>query len=689
MTFNLNFKSLLAVALLSSLSSFTMAHTKESNDRAPKATAAEATLSFREIPELKKAFIDTTPADLKDGISVGQLGTDSGNKAMIVKLAKEIANKKHGSYDSLLIAHKGKLLFESYYSRGRVNLPHFQASATKVYTSMALGRAIQMGYLTMADLDKPVISFLKDLDPTKLVEGVEKITLHQAMTMRSGIRLSREQREEFEKNPSQLKGQGQVQVYLEHSAPITKDSQSFKYQFDPILVMQVLDAVVPGSAEDFIKKELLDKLGITNYRWRTDVSGLPTAPHSSSMTSRDMLKWGTLSINKGKWNGEQLVPKAFIAKATSRILTTGDDDVYGGGKDVSKQGYGYYWWSSDLRVDNKSYFNSSAQGGGGQYIILIEALDLLIVFTDHDNDNTTLQLTAERILPAFIENTIATKSVKNTNQDRLPILEGPYIGQKPPGLTPEVFAPGIVSKGDRDWTGRFTPDMKEYHFGRNYKATGKTSRLVFKFENNRWHESQAKPHMGGAISPDGKTMYSGNQYRERTDNGWSELKSLGADYEDMGIMVITASSQGTYVFDDYKSDKLRYSRLINGKREAPREFGKGINTGKWTAHPFIAPDESYMIWDSEHESGYGGSDLYISFKNRDGSWGDAVNLGNTINTEGPDTGGVVSPDGKYFFFNKKVSEEDSDTFWVDAQFIETLRLKSQSNYKTSIASNKD
>ncbi len=376
---------------------------QQSNSVAPKATTAETTLSFRDVPELKEAFIDAAPKDKKDNIVVGELGLDGGDKAMIVKLAQEIDDNKLDPNDSFLIAYKGKLLFESYYRKGRINLPHFQASATKAYTCLALGRAIQLGYLTMSDLDKPLISFLKDLDPTKFVEGAEKITLHKAMTMRSGIRLSKEQRKAFEKTPAQLKGQKQVQTFLEYSAPITSASQSFLYQDDPRLVMQVIEAVVPGTAQDFIKKELLDKMGITTYGWEIDVNGLPVSASRSSMTSRNMVKWGILTSNKGKWKGEQLIPEAFITKATSRILLTGDDDVYGGGKDVSNQGYGYYWWSADLKYKDKSYFCVSAQGGGGQYIILIEELDLMIVVTSHDNDNSTLQIVAERILPAFVE----------------------------------------------------------------------------------------------------------------------------------------------------------------------------------------------------------------------------------------------------------------------------------------------
>ncbi|MCH7807385.1 MAG: serine hydrolase, partial [Proteobacteria bacterium] len=260
---------------------------------------------------------------------------------------------------------------------------------------------IQLGYLTMADLDKPLVSFLKDLDPTKFVEGAEMITLHKAMTMRSGIRISEEQMDEFEKNPSQLKGQGQVQAYLEHSAPITLESQSFLYQDDPTLVMQVIEAVVPGTAKDFIENELLNKMGITVYSWRTDVSGLLKAGSGSYMTSRAMLKWGTLAINKGKWNGEQLVPADFIAKATSKIVNHSDDENFLDIDNVTGTAYGYFWWQADLSTGDKSYLSKAARGGGGQYIMVIDALDLVVVVTAYDLNDDTSSLTATRILPAF------------------------------------------------------------------------------------------------------------------------------------------------------------------------------------------------------------------------------------------------------------------------------------------------
>jgi CubicO group peptidase (beta-lactamase class C family) len=671
MKMNLKLKSLIAVTMLSSFSNITSASTAK-NIKAPEVSTAQATLSYSEIPYLDKAFIDATPADRKDGILVGELGIDGGNKNMIVKLAKEIAEHKHGSYDSLLIAHKGKLLFESYYSRGRINLPHYQASATKAYTGLALGRAIQLGYLSMADLDKPLVSFLKDLDPTRFVEGAEKITLFHALTMRSGIRISDEQRKEFKKKPNQLKGQGEVQVLLEHSAPITEESQSFKYGGGPVLVMQVIDAVVPGSAKDFIKNELLDKMGIANYNWRTNgVSGMPEAGWRTSMTSRDMLKWGTLAMNKGKWKGEQLIPEAYIAKATSRHLLTGDDDVYGGGKDVSKQGYGFFWWSADLKVGNKSYFAANAQGGNGQFIILIEELDLLIVVTDDDNDNTTLQLTAERILPAFTQNSIPTMSAKSDSQDDFPALKDRYFSQKPPGLIPELFAPGIVATEEyRETVVTFSPDMTELAFSRSGGEYKEWTLFVMQNENERWSNKSI---------PSTDT----DKYAEKFNPSLSEIKSIET-FKDIPIEGFSISSKDTYYFYvlDFEdgSGHMSYSRLINGKYEKPHKMNKGINRGKYIAHPFIAPDESYLMWDAE-KIDEGTPDIYISFKQQDGSWGDAINLGDKINTAAYEQRPRVTPDGKYLFFwrGDKRTREDGSTYWtgnphwVDAQIIESLR----------------
>ncbi len=632
---------------------------------APEATTIEMTSEFKDIPYLKEAFINATPRDRKDGIAVGQLGVDGGDKAMILKLAQDIANNKYGNFDSFLIAHKGKLLFESYYSRGRVDLPHPQASATKAYTTLALGRAIQLGYLSMTDLDKPLISFLKDLNTSKLVEGVDKITLHQALTMRSGIRLSEKQREDIDQNSRRIKGQRHVQAYLENSAPITEESQSFKYQFDPMLVMQALDAVVPGTAKDFIKTQLLDKMGISNYHWRTDVNGLPRSGNGSSMTSRDMMKWGILTMNRGKWEGEQLVPAVFVDKAINRIVKHSTDENFADYDNISNTGYGYYWWQSDMKCGNKNYFSTSARGGSGQTIILVEELDLVVVTTTHRKVDDVISITASRVLPAFIQN-------------NYPPVEDRYLGQKPPGLVPELFAPEIIKSEFREAEAAFSPDLREFYFRKRGGEYKRNTLFVIQYKNNRWVESQVPPYAGEPfVSLDGKTLYLGNKYRERTATGWSEVKDHDPVFKDIRMMRVTVSSKGTYYFDEASEDGLlRYSKLITGKFEKHKVLPKEINAGEWIAHPYIAPDESYIIWDAERVEGQGDNDLYISFRQKDGSWGNAINLGDKINTEHAEAYGSITPDGKYFFFHRSYGGDKADIYWVDAKVvIEDLRAK--------------
>ena len=229
-----------------------------------------------------------------------------------------------------------------------------------------------------------------------------------------------------------------------------------------------------------------------------------------------------------------------------------------------------------------------------------------------------------------------TMSSISYGQSEHPILKGPYLGQTPPGLTPEAFAPGIVTTEYYEFSGVFTPDMKEFYFIRNGGKYEQPSFVIFENKNNQWLESVISSRIGQPfISPNGKTMHLGKRYMERTDDGWSKIDHLGAPFKDIPIMRLTASSKGTYFFDEFRRDftgDIRYSRLVNGKYEEPKLLSKEINSGK-SFHPFIAPDESYIIFDSEREDGYGDSDIYISYLQQDGSWGKAINPGDKINTD--------------------------------------------------------
>ena len=292
--------------------------------------------------------------------------------------------------------------------------------------------------------------------------------------------------------------------------------------------------------------------------------------------------------------------------------------------------------------------------------------------------------------------TTLTLSSKSQSKDEFPIFEGPYLGQKPPSMVAEPFAPGVISTDGWELEGVFAPGMNEFYFTLDrakdtdtYTGTPSKSFLPtvvgFRQQNNVWKKFTEFKRKGEIVfSPDGNRMYMAKGYRDRVGDRWSERKSLGPmiDRKEWGIMRLSASAKGTYVFDDFKSDDdnaIRISRLKDGKRQEPVAMGPTVNSGTYTAHPFIAPDESYLIWDSKREGGYGDADLYISFREKDGAWGPAINMGPKVNSDKADFYASVTPNGKQLLFNRTISRTDDhinvDIYWVDAQVIESLRPK--------------
>lgn len=397
----------------SSASVANMTQTAASTVDAAKASTAEAEMSFWDLPDLQPAWIDTSPNAMQDNLPVAPLALKPEQKAELVELTQAIANGDFGDYDSLLIAQNNQLVFESYFQKGRVDLPHFQASVTKSYTSLAIGRAIQLGYLTLEDLDKPIIQLLPGLQLDTLAQGVERITLHQLMTMRSGIRIPQEQQQAILDSTSDpashtagttslnhqqrigQKGLAVVQQLLQATAAITPESQRLKYQgADPRIVMQVLEAAVPESAQAFINQELLGKLHIKDFSWASDNRGLPYAGERASLLSRDMIKLGIMVQNQGYWQGEPVIADAFLKRATHALAQPQEDWI------PSDYGYGYFWYRLTTSGHAKSAINM-AWGGGGQRIIAIAALDLVIVITGHDRDDRIMPTILSKLVPLF------------------------------------------------------------------------------------------------------------------------------------------------------------------------------------------------------------------------------------------------------------------------------------------------
>ncbi len=165
-------------------------------------------------------------------------------------------------------------------------------------------------------------------------------------------------------------------------------------------------------------------------------------------------------------------------------------------------------------------------------------------------------------------------------------------------------------------------------------------------------------------------------YSERNGKSWSEPINAGNNINsEKNEYYISFSQNGTMYFASNKESEkgkgsnyeIYYSELIDSEYQKPIKMCDSINSLRYEADVFIAPDESYIIFCSARKDGYGQGDLYISFKEKD-KWTKAKNLGDKINTSGHELCPFVSKDGKYFFFTS-----NKDICWVDAKIIENFR----------------
>ena len=274
-----------------------------------------------------------------------------------------------------------------------------------------------------------------------------------------------------------------------------------------------------------------------------------------------------------------------------------------------------------------------------------------------------------------------------------------YLGQKPPAEKPEVFAPGTISRETRLETyPTISPDRSTLFFSVVNAAWTEGKILYTRFEHDAWTTPEVAPFSDGRsinwesfISPDGKRMFFASNRPassgmdiwmvERTSGtAWSAPVRLpepvNSAAED-GSPCVTSS--GTLYFKSLRGGGvggswLYRARLKDGGYTEVESLGSVLRTTSGESEPYVAPDESHLIFISQtRKGGHGGWDLWASFRESDGAWTEPVNLGPDINTTDDEYGPRVTPDGKYLFFTRERRGRTMDIYWVSAGVIDRLR----------------
>lgn len=288
-----------------------------------------------------------------------------------------------------------------------------------------------------------------------------------------------------------------------------------------------------------------------------------------------------------------------------------------------------------------------------------------------------------------------------------PPRAGPWMGEEPPGPEPKVFALDLVSSNRFEHgTVTFSPDGKEAFWESSFmpNETGYSQGriLTSRLEDGRWTPPEFAPFSPGwrinddvpFFHPNGDALYfdssrpdqgEDDEFRERlwvvrkTATGWGEPELLQGGPNTMGLhWQFSVAANGNLYFgsDDpggVGAGDVWVSRWVGGAYLPPENLGPVVNTPASEDSPFIAPDESYLLFTAmDRPDSMGGTDLYISFRTPDGGWTEPMNLGPPINTASNDLCPQVSPDGRFLFWNSHAGG-NADVYWVDAGFLETLR----------------
>ena len=269
----------------------------------------------------------------------------------------------------------------------------------------------------------------------------------------------------------------------------------------------------------------------------------------------------------------------------------------------------------------------------------------------------------------------------------------PYILPKQAGNIPMIFCPKIISTKDHQEYGiHFSEDGKELYFTRKSKEHPVILYSEHTFYG--WTQPRVLEFMEDFPGTMPCTSYGGTsliylQTPHETDPLSNEI--VIAEKEWWGWetpQILTDTDMGKYKNsfslarngnlylcgdpDDSGQMDIYISEYRNGQYMPPRNLGPDINTEYEEGHVFIAPDESYILFDSDRPSSLGGKDLYISYRNTNGTWTQARNLGGSINTKDADWMPYISPDGKYLFFSRSKGN-NVDIYWVSADVIDNFK----------------
>ena len=289
----------------------------------------------------------------------------------------EAADKKIDSMNSFMLVRHGYVVAEGWWSPYHAEAPHSLYSLSKSFTSTAVGMAISEGKLSLAD---EVLKFFPEDAPPQPSNNLKAMRVSDLLRMSTG----------HQSEPPRTSGQPWTKTFLAHPVPF-KPGTHFLYNTSATYMLSAIVQKVTGmTVLDYLQPRLFGPLGIDRPTWETSPQGITAGGFGLSIRTEDIARFGQLYLQRGKGQGKQLVPEAWVEAATARQTANGSNP-----KSDWDQGYGYQFWRC-------RYGAYRGDGAFGQYCVVLPEQDAVIVITSGVRDmQFVLNLVWDKLLPAM------------------------------------------------------------------------------------------------------------------------------------------------------------------------------------------------------------------------------------------------------------------------------------------------
>jgi CubicO group peptidase (beta-lactamase class C family) len=293
----------------------------------------------------------------------------------------ESADKNVNTLHSFMIVRHDRVIAEAWWKPEAADKPHVLASLSKSFNATAVGLAIQDGKLSLED---PVLKFFPADAPANPSDNLKAMKVRDLLTMSCG----------HDTEPKAVGGSPSVKQFLAHPV-VHKPGTHFQYNTMGSYTLSAIVTKTTGQTTlEYLKPRLFEPLGIESPQWGSSPEGNSLGGYGLQLCTEDIAKFGQLYLQKGKWNGKQLVPQEWTAQATRKQVPNEMESHSKIGPDW-KEGYGFQFW----RCRHNAF---RGDGAGGQLCVVIPDQDAVVAITAQTgNFNGEMNAIWDNLLPAF------------------------------------------------------------------------------------------------------------------------------------------------------------------------------------------------------------------------------------------------------------------------------------------------